>query len=288
MSIRTIFVPLSEAAGAAASLGTAFSLAKTFNAHVDVLHLRADPAESVSDFVGESVSPTLVEEVLEAAEKRSDQMAKATKKAYDGAVAKARLGSAARPAAKKAATVAYREQTGLLDYWVETQGRVSDIIVVRRPRSSSDVMARSIAESALMGTGRPVLLAPPSVPRKLGENVAIAWNGSVEASKAVAAAMPFISRAKTVTAISVDDGGGDHNIDGLVQYLRWHGVRAKANVVKNRGGDVGKSVSSAASRAKADLLVMGAYTHSRMREMIFGGVTDHVLGSGRIAVLFAH
>jgi nucleotide-binding universal stress UspA family protein len=193
-----------------------------------------------------------------------------------------------RASAQGKATAAYQEQTGLADYWVETRGRVSDLIVVKRPRTSADVIARSIAESALMGTGRPVLLAPTSAPRKLGESVAIAWNGSVEASKAVAAALPFLMRAKNVTAISVVDGGGDHNLDGLVQYLRWHGVRAKANAVNSRGSDVGKAVAGAASRAKADMLVMGAYTHSRVREMIFGGVTDYVFGSAKLPVLFAH
>jgi nucleotide-binding universal stress UspA family protein len=288
MPIRTIFVPLSDAAGVAGTLGTAFALAKSFNAHVDTLHLRSDPTESISDFVGETVSPALVEEVIESAEQRSALIAKRTRKAFDDAVAKARVDLVSRPSAQGKATADYQEQTGLSDYWVETRGRVSDLIVVRRPRNSSDVIARSIAESALMGTGRPVLLAPASAPRKLGESVAIAWNGSIEASKAVGAAMPFLMRAKNVTAISVVDGGSDHNLDGLVQYLRWHGVRAKANAVNSRGGDIGKVIASAASRAKADMLVMGAYTHSRMREMIFGGVTDHVFSSGRMPVLFAH
>jgi nucleotide-binding universal stress UspA family protein len=288
MPIRTIFVPLSDAAGAAGTLGTAFVLAKSFNAHVDTLHLRSDPTESISDFVGETVSPALVEEVLESAEQRSGVIAKRTRKAFDDAVAKARVDLVSRASAQGKATAAYQEQTGLADYWVETRGRVSDLIVVKRPRTSADVIARSIAESALMGTGRPVLLAPTSAPRKLGENLAIAWNGSIEASKAVAAALPFLMRAKNVTAISVVDGGGDHNLDGLVQYLRWHGVRAKANAVNSRGSDVGKAVASAASRAKADMLVMGAYTHSRVREMIFGGVTDYVFSSGKMPVLFAH
>ena len=191
--------------------------------------------------------------------------------------------------ARQNTTVSYREETGLTDYWVETQGRINDLTVVRRPKDSADVIANSIAESALMGTGRPVLLAPATVPRRLGASVAIAWNGSVEASKAVACSMPFLMSAKTVTAISVvEDRGENHNLDGLVRYLRWHGVRAKANPVKNRSGDVGKTVTGAASRAKADLLVMGAYTHSRMREMILGGVTNHVLRSARVPVLLAH
>jgi nucleotide-binding universal stress UspA family protein len=289
MPIRTILVPLPDATGAAATLGTAFGLAKTFNAHAEVLHLRADPANSVSDFVGESVSPALVEEVMEVAAKRADAVAGRAKKAFEAAIAKAKIKAATRSAAKPESSVSYREETGLSDYWVETLGRINDLTVVRRPRDSSDVVAASVAESALMGTGRPVLLAPPSMPRSLGASVAIAWNGSIEASRAVASAMPFIMRAKTVTAISiVEDGGRDHNVDGLVDYLRWHGVRAKANPVKNRGGDVGKALTAAASRAKADLLVMGAYTHSRMREMILGGVTDHVLHGAKIPVLLAH
>ncbi|MDH3239182.1 MAG: universal stress protein [Alphaproteobacteria bacterium] len=289
MPIRTILVPLSDAAGAAATLGTAFSLAKAFNAHVEVLHLRADPTDSISDFVGETVSPALVEEVLEAAAKRADAMAARTRKAFDTAVGKAKIKTAPRPAAKRESSVSFREETGLSDYWVESLGRISDLTVVRRPRDSSDVVASSIAESALMGTGRPVLLVPATKPRSLGSSVAIAWNGSIEASKAVASAMPFLMRAKTVTAISVvEEGGTGHNLDDLVAYLRWHGIRAKASAVKSRGGDVGKALTGAASRAKADLLVMGAYTHSRMREMILGGVTDHVLHEANIPVLLAH
>jgi nucleotide-binding universal stress UspA family protein len=204
-------------------------------------------------------------------------------------VGKAKIKAATRPAAKRESSVSFREETGLSDYWVESLGRINDLTVVRRPRNSSDVVASSVAESALMGTGRPVLLAPATMPRNVGTSVAIAWNGSIEASKAVASAMPFLLRAKTVTAISVvEEGGQDHNLDELVAYLHWHGVRAKASPVKSRGGDVGKALTSAASRAKADLLVMGAYTHSRMREMILGGVTDHVLHEAKIPVLLAH
>ncbi len=289
MPIRTILVPLADAAGAAATLDTAFTLAKTFNAHVEGLHLRADPADSISDFVGETVSPTLVEEVMDAASKRAEGVATRTRKAFETAVAKAKVEMLDRPSRQNKATASYREEMGLSDYWVETQGRISDLTLVRRPRDSADVLASTIAESALMGTGRPVLLVPPTAPKSLGTSVAVAWNGSVEASKAVASAMPFLMRAKTVTAISVmEEGGQNHNLDGLERYLRWHGIRVTANAVRHRGGDVGAALGRAASRAKADLLVMGAYTHSRMREMILGGVTNHVLSSSRIPVLLAH
>lgn len=288
MPIRSIFVPLSDATAIGGTLGTACALAKTFNAHVDVLNLRTDPTSAISDFVGETVSPSLVEEVMAAAEQRATQVAGRVRKAFDEAAAKARIEVVNRASAKGKATMAYGEETGNNDYWIETRGRVSDLIIARRPRNSSDVSARAIAEYAMMGTGRPVLLAPAKDPGKVGTSVAIAWNGSIEASRAVAASLPFLTRAGSVTAISVvEDGGSDHNLDGLVQYLRWHGIRAKPVVAKSNG-DAGKAITRAASRAKADLLVMGAYTHSRVREMIFGGVTDHILGSSRIPVLLAH
>ena len=172
MPIRTVFVPLSDAAGTAATLGTAFALAKSFNAHVDALHLRSDPTDSISDFVGETVSPALMEEVMEAAERRSAGIAKRTRKAFDDAVAKARVDLVTRPSAQGKASAAYQEETGLNDYWIETRGRVCDLIVVKRPRNSTDVIARSIAETALMAPGRPVLLAPQSAPPRLGVSVA--------------------------------------------------------------------------------------------------------------------
>ncbi|MCZ6496090.1 MAG: universal stress protein [Alphaproteobacteria bacterium] len=289
MSIRTILVPLSDATAEAGILGTAFAVAETFNAHVDAFHLRADPTRSISDIVGETVTPALVGETIKAAEDRAQRVATRVRKVFDESTAKARIEIVNLPSAHEKPTASYGEETGLKEYWVETRGRVSDLIVVRRPRNSTDFGARTIAEYALMGTGRPVLLAPATAPSEIGSSVAIAWNGSVEASKAVASAMPFLMRARTVTAISVVEKGSEgHNLDGLVQYLRWHGIRAKPAVVRSRRGDTGKAVRGAASRAKADLLVMGAYTHSRIREMIFGGVTDHVLRASRIPVLLAH
>lgn len=287
MPIKTILVPLTDTTAESGTLGTAFTLAKTFKAHVDVLHLCTDPTVSIFNMGDETYAPSL--ELVVKAEEKALQMAARIRKGFDAAAAKARLEIVDRPSAQTKATASYGEETGLNDYWIETRGRVSDLIVVRRPRNSADVTARTIAECAMMGTGRMVLLSPASAPDKVGSSVAIAWNGSVEASRAVTAAMPILKRARTVTAISVvEDGARDHNLDGLVKYLRRQGIRAKANAIKSRGGDTGKAVTAAAARAKADLLVMGAYTHSRVREMIFGGVTNHILGSCRIPVLLVH
>jgi nucleotide-binding universal stress UspA family protein len=273
MTIKTIFVPLSDAEGAQATVGAALKVAQSFGASVDVIHLRSDPTRSLGDFVGESVSPQLIDQVLAQAEKRSKTIAAATRKAYDAA-------------AKGARNVKYAEVESDSDLAVEIRGRLSDLVIVRRAAGAKDVGTRVVAETALMGTGRPVLVVPAKAPSSIGDNVAIAWNGSIEATKAVAAALPFIERAKKVTVISAKDGGA---IDqkGLVAYLARHGVKAQAVTVR-AGSDAGKAIVGAATKAGANLLVMGAYSHSRVREMIFGGVTEHALSSARLPVLLIH
>ncbi len=285
MPIKSILVPLADSEGAGEVLDAAFALAGTFGAHVNALHLRADPTQALGDFAGETISPALVDQVLTAAEKRAETTATKTRKAFDAAAKKAKAATG-KTAAKGALTASYEEVTGMSDYVVEEKGRLNDLVVVRRARDARDAGVRVVAETALMETGRPVLLVPPKPPAKVGSNVAIAWNGSREAARAVGAAMPFLMRATSVTAVSVGDS---KLIDqkGLVEYLARHGVKAKAVVVKP-GADTGKAIVNAAVKAGANLLVMGAFTHSRVRELIFGGVTEHALENSRLPVLMIH
>jgi nucleotide-binding universal stress UspA family protein len=275
MPIKTIFVPLSDAEGAGKTLSAAIRLAEGFGAAVNVVHMRSDPTQALGDFVGESVSPQLVEEVLTQAERRATAIAAATRKAYDAAAKTA-----------KGVKLAYSESKNSSDIAVETQGRLADLIVVRRASGTKDVGARVVAEAALMGTGRPVLVLPATPPARIGSIIAIAWNDSLEASKAVNAALPFLTGATTVSVISANAGSA---IDqkGVIAYLGSHGIKARGVSVK-AGADAGKAIVAAATKANANLLVMGAYSHSRVREMIFGGVTEHALSSARLPVLLIH
>lgn len=275
MSIKVVYVPLADAEGAQSIITSALAVAAGFGAEVDVAHLSGDPTRALGDLVGETVSPQLVEEVLEQAEKRAKASAQASRKAFDAAVAGAKGAAAKFAEIKESADVA-----------VENQGRLADLIVVRRASSAKDVGVRVVAESALMSTGRPVLVVPAKAPANIGSSVAIAWNDSLEASKAVAAAMPFITKAAKVTVISANDGG-TINQKNVIAYLARHGVKAQGVSVK-AGSDAGKAIATAATAAKANLLVMGAYSHSRVREMIFGGVTEHALSAARLPVLLIH
>lgn len=293
MPIKTILVPMTDAEGAAETLASAFALAADFDAHVAALFVRTEPTRVLIGYAGETMSPALVDQVMTESETRAAADLAAVRKAFDAAAAKAdaRTGrtkgrAGARAGANRGVTASFAEVTGDTDYIIEERGRLADLIVVRRARDVRDASARLVAEGALMGSARPVLVLPPKTGARVGQSVAIAWNGSREAARAVGAAIPFLARAAGVTVITATDGAAVDQ-KGLVEYLGRHGVKAKAVKVKP-GKDTGKAIVGAAVKTRANLLVMGAYTHSRVRELIFGGVTEHALGSARLPVLMIH
>ena len=289
MAIKTILVPLGDPEAGAAALRTAFAVASLFDAHLEALHVRADPRNAIVDYVGESMSGHLIERVLKAAEARATEVAERARKVFEDACAKAGVAIAEAAPGPGKVSAAWREETGYEDQWVERYGQLADLTVIGRPAPDEDVASRLSIESAILGTGRSLLVAPPKAPESVGNNVAIAWNGSAEAARGVGAAMPFLTRAETVNVLSVDARPDRrHKPEDLAAYLAWHGIKAKAASIPAKDEPVGATLLAEAARAGADLMVMGAYTHSRMREMIVGGVTRHVLGSTELAVLMAH
>jgi nucleotide-binding universal stress UspA family protein len=144
-------------------------------------------------------------------------------------------------------------------------------------------------EDTVLRCGRPVLLAPASVPKHLGETVAIGWNGSAEASRAVAGAMPFLLQSKRVIVLTISGGTGDADGAGLVQSLAWNGVAASLKELAPASGvSVGARLLSAARDEGADLLVMGGYGKAPWREMLLGGATRHVVATGLLPILICH
>src|SRR5262249_13832305 len=138
--------------------------------------------------------------------------------------------------------------------------------------------------------GRPVLIAPAKAPTSLSRVVAIAWKNAPAAADAVAAAMPFIELADRVIILSVDEGrtADAASCERLRHVLAWHNARVEVHRLKPEGRGPVDVLVEAAGAAKTDLLVMGGYSHSRMREVIFGGFTRRVLHGADIPVLMAH
>ena len=147
----------------------------------------------------------------------------------------------------------------------------------------------STLESALFDSGHPVLMAPPSPPKSIGQTIVIHWNASTEVSRAIAMAMPILCKAKRVVLVTAEGSmvPGPSAKDA-VQHLISHGIEATEKTVGGRGQRPGAALLAEAGALGADLLIKGTYTQSRFRQMIFGGATQHVLAAAELPVFLAH
>jgi nucleotide-binding universal stress UspA family protein len=167
--------------------------------------------------------------------------------------------------------------------------RTFDITVVGRPSEDPEHPRTATAEAALFESGRPVLIAPPAVPQTVGQSIAIAWNRSTETARAVALAMPLLASAREITIIEIE-GWGVSGPSGqeLRRSLGRHGLSVQTRTLADAHRRPGGAVLAAASAAGCDLLIKGAYTQSRLRQMIFGGATNHILANTTLPVFMAH
>jgi nucleotide-binding universal stress UspA family protein len=174
------------------------------------------------------------------------------------------------------------------DAFLGAYARSFDITVVGRPSTRANHARLATVEAALFESGRPVLVVPPRAPVTLGRRVVIAWNRSPETARTVAFAMPLLAKAETVTVLEVEGwASGPPTGADLARSLRRHGIRAEAQT-SSGGGAPGQVVLATAASMGCDLLLKGAYTQSRIRQMIFGGATSHILGNTELPVFMAH
>ena len=187
---------------------------------------------------------------------------------------------------------------------ISVLARYADLVVISEynAKDKSPSVMRDFPAYVLLHSGRPVLIVPYAPPLPLlappaaARNVLISWNASKEASRAVTAALPLLQRAEHVHVAIFDAQvhaaeHGEQPGAELLHYLARHGVAARVHLLDGGGvrrGDIGEALLSQAADLSADLLVMGAYGHSRLRETILGGVTRTILQSMTIPVLMAH
>jgi nucleotide-binding universal stress UspA family protein len=191
-----------------------------------------------------------------------------------------------------------RLETGSLDRLPAILARIArnaDLIVVGEPRPEESGMDEvALVEAAFMDTGRPALVVPYVGARALPpERILVAWDGSREAARAVHDALPLLHQAEEVVILIVDAGKlgprfGPQPGAGILAHLERHGVAVRVKAVESGNAAIVGLILMQAAAEKADLLVMGGYGHSRLREMILGGVTRHMLERMSLPVLFAH
>jgi nucleotide-binding universal stress UspA family protein len=176
------------------------------------------------------------------------------------------------------------------DAFVGNYGRVFDVIVMSRSDRNSSRLHNQAINSGLFESGRPMLLAPPSPLSQIGTNVLIAWNRSTEQARATAFAMSLLQKADRVTVLTIIGGTevSGPSAEQLTQYLRRNRIGAELKKAELDGRNTGETILATAQSLGCDLLIKGAYTQSRLRQMIFGGATQHVLDNAMIPVLLAN
>lgn len=169
------------------------------------------------------------------------------------------------------------------------RGRAFDLIVVGRPVHGQFAPSMVALETALFESGRPVLIVPPGEGGPIGRRIAIAWNGSTETARTIALAKPFLQRAEEVAVISVEEEmvPGPSGQD-IAQNLARGGIVSRTRHVQRGRTPVGEKMLETCRDFGADLVVKGAYTQSRLRQMIFGGVTSYILSKADRPVFMAN
>ena len=291
--IKTILVAATGNESDAATFAAALAIGRPFAAHLDVLHVRLDAVGTAIAMTTDGGTGALTAGLIDRLEQDVRERETKAGAIFTRFCAGAGLAvtSAPAPGIAEAPSAEWHVETGDEPRWMATYGIAADLIVARRA-SDEDVLARATLEAVLLETGRPLLIPAASAMPANFDRIAIAWKPTPQAARAVVLAMPFLSRAKEIVVVTVaeepDGRPGEHDdADRLQRNLAWHGLTAGIERLKP-GAEGAAATLLAGVRDRADLLVMGGYGHSRLREWVFGGFTQRVLVDAPLPVLIAH
>jgi nucleotide-binding universal stress UspA family protein len=288
--IKTILVAATGGDGDAATFAAALAIARRFAAHLEMLHVREDPVALAVAMTTDAGGGALAAGLIEQLEKDAQERERKAHEIFTRFCADAGLAviGAPTPAGAAAASAEWHVETGEEPRWMATWGVAADLIIAPRATGDEAGVARATLEAVLLECGRPVLIPAAAALPASFERIAIAWKPTPEAARAVAAALPFLAQAREIVVITVEeDAEWSEEADRLVRNLAWHGIRATTRHLKP--GSAGAAATLLAGIGDhADLLVMGGYGHSRLREWVFGGFTQLVLAGAPLPVLITH
>ena len=276
MSYKTILVHSDAGRHWPARLELALALARRHDAHLIGLH--APKAAAMSGLLLGGVDPELAEALQQA---RAEQAAQAETR-FNQAVAAAGVNHAEWRQGDQDAVAS-----------LVTNARYVDLLVLgQRDPAELDGFDRDFVEQVVLAAGRPVLLLPYAGRfESVGRQALVAWDGSREAARALTDALPLLRQADKVKLITINPKASRHGeLPGadIGLYLARHGVRIDVVADRGDGIDVGNELLSRASDFGSDLIVMGAYGHARMKELVMGGATRTILDSMTVPTLLSH
>jgi nucleotide-binding universal stress UspA family protein len=287
--IKTILVPATGSDTDAGVFASALTVARPLGAHLSFLHICLDAATFAATIMPEVSSGQVFTDVINRMEEEAQQREQKAKQLFENFCSREGLVVVGPSPIPSEDSAMWLRENGSESYWLVEYARTVDLLIIGRPNDDQRVPS-DMLEAALINGGRPLLI-PPSAPiSALPDTVVIAWKSTPEAARAVTAAMPFLSLAKQIVIMTVAEDETTIEEEGaarLMTNLRWDGFTASVRRLKPGPQGAAETLLMAA-REQAALLVMGGYGHSRLREWIFGGFTQRILGGAEVPVLIAH
>jgi nucleotide-binding universal stress UspA family protein len=285
MSVRKFLLPLSSPASGEVALHTALLLTKQWNAHLKVLHIHTNTNE-FAPLASEGMSGAMINDMITAAENESRTRTQslvnvftAASEAHGVRIGEPEFGTQA-PSASFTSVVGSEEEI------IAHQARISDLTIVPHPAAHEDLASADALHAVLFDSGRPVMLSPITRPASIGKRIAVAWNGLSNAAAALGSAIPFIRQAEAVRVLtSPEYSRRGPSAEEVVDYIAHQGITADIGRFSSIDREVGAGLLRAAADFEADLMSMGAYSTSRLRELILGGVTRYVLANSNLPVI---
>ena len=288
MGYRSILVPLEESNSLDSVLTLTLMIARQFQSHIEGFCIRPSLAGAIAvGFEGGVAALAGTEEQFEIEQgTRSERL----KEQFDKFIKENNLKNS-QPNENNELTVSWNENEASGIGLFGQRGRVFDLIVVGRPTPGALTPAMNTLETVLFESGRPVLIAPPTISQKIIDHIAIAWNGSTETARTIAFAMPLIKNAKHISILNIEGAmvPGPTAVEVANSLTRQD---ITVDIINREGkrspSDAGALKLNETENIGANLLIKGGYTQSRLRQMIFGGATNHILNEAKMPVLMAH
>ena len=285
--MKSILLPITANIDSETITEAASNIALRFRSSLTGLFVRPDPRSAIP-FMGEGLTAEMIQTLCDNADRESNALAGKAKEAFCATMDKVGIKFFDNDGACDGAKATWLQVTGQINDHVGRRARTADMAICLQP-SSKTPDSEDIFLDLIFRSGRSVLMVPKGFQDSVGRHVMIAWNGRTEGARAVAGALPLLVEAEKVTIVQIGEIDEDRPcVSDIARYLGEHCVNAETEEVERTDKAVGAELLSTAQRIGADTVVLGAYSHSRWREMVLGGVTRYITAKSTLPVFMSH
>ncbi|MEO0786237.1 MAG: universal stress protein [Pseudomonadota bacterium] len=290
MPFKSLFVPLAFEETAKASMESALLLAGSFKSHLLAHHVRQRYASyPPMDFFPSGGTASAI--VQESHDEATAAFARTMRAAFEEACDRnsAKIVPVTEALKQNGVTASWSEATGHASQDYSLAARIADLVVTAVPAPRDIYLEREIFEALLFQSGAPLMAVPRDGLNALPRRPLVAWDGSLQASRVIRAAMPFLMDSEETTLLTIGETDpGTPGVEAAKLWLERAGVRTTSRTVDWPSGPVAERILNQCDASNADMVVMGGYSHSRLREALIGGVTLHILRHADRPLLMVH